>query len=176
MADLLRDRLGLDTISTGNIIGFAMECFEKGLITARETAGPDLRFGNGEAMVRMVERIARRDTPIGGVLAEGHTRATQAIGKGGRALPTRRRAHLQPGALLQRTGGDQAQGRHAAAASAEGASARWSGPGRRMPPGAHARRVLRAQGLGQEDRGSDARETSEARLGEGSRDMEGTSR
>ncbi|HID91090.1 TPA: hypothetical protein EYP44_03920, partial [Candidatus Bathyarchaeota archaeon] len=82
MADLLRDRLGLDTISTGNIIGFAMECFEKGLITARETAGPDLRFGNGEAMVRMVERIARRDTPIGGVLAEGHTRATQAIGKG----------------------------------------------------------------------------------------------
>lgn len=79
-AEDLCDRYGLDTISTGNTIGFAMECFEKGLITEEDTNGLELKFGNHEAMVEMVRRIANRDG-FGDVLAEGVYRASQKIGK-----------------------------------------------------------------------------------------------
>lgn len=72
---------GLDAISTGIIIGFAMECFEKGLITEKDTGGLDLRFGNGAAMVEMVKKIALRQD-IGNVLAEGVKRAAEKIGQG----------------------------------------------------------------------------------------------
>jgi len=82
MADLLCDKLGLDTISTGNIIGFAMECYEKGLLTKRETEGLNLTFGNGEAMVKMVKRIAYREGWLGDALAEGWKEAAKRIGKG----------------------------------------------------------------------------------------------
>ena len=79
-ADRLCDELGLDTISTGNVIGFAMECAEKGLITSRDLEGLDLSFGNHSAMLEMVRRIARREG-IGDFLAEGTLRAAQKIGK-----------------------------------------------------------------------------------------------
>lgn len=74
---------GLDTISTGVAIAFAMECFENGLLNAEQADGLDLRFGNAEAMVAMVERIARREG-LGDLLAEGVARAAARIG--GRAL------------------------------------------------------------------------------------------
>lgn len=80
-AEVLCDRYGLDTISTGNSIGFAMECFEKGLITSGDTGGLDLRFGNHEAMVEMVRRIGERDG-FGDVLAEGVRRVSEKIGDG----------------------------------------------------------------------------------------------
>ena len=79
-AEDLCDRYGLDTISTGNSIGFAMECFEKGLITKDDTDGLELRFGNHRAMVEMVRKIGARDG-FGDVLAEGVHRASQKIGK-----------------------------------------------------------------------------------------------
>ena len=82
MADLLCDKLGLDTISAGNIIGFAMECYEKGLITDKETDGLCLNFGNGIDMVKMVERIASREGWLGDALAEGWREAAKRIGKG----------------------------------------------------------------------------------------------
>ncbi len=69
----------LDTISTGGTIAFAMECFENGLLTTEDTGGIELTFGNAEAMVKMVEAIARRDG-IGDLLAEGSARAAQKIG------------------------------------------------------------------------------------------------
>ena len=65
---------GLDTIATGNVIAFAMECFEKGLLTTNQTDGLELRFGGASAMVAMVEKIANREG-IGDVLAEGVMRA-----------------------------------------------------------------------------------------------------
>jgi len=71
----------LDTISTGVAISFAMECFENGLLTIKETNGLELRFGNAEAMVKLVELIAKREG-IGDLLAEGVARAAQKIGKG----------------------------------------------------------------------------------------------
>ena len=71
---------GLDTISTGSVIQWAMESYEKGVITKKDTDGIELKFGNGEAMVKMVEKIAFRDG-FGDVLAEGVKRAAEKVGK-----------------------------------------------------------------------------------------------
>lgn len=73
--------LGLDTIGTGMLIAFAMECYENGILTREDTEGLDLRFGSAEAMLAMVEQIGYR-VGLGQVLAEGSKRAAQAIGKG----------------------------------------------------------------------------------------------
>lgn len=70
----------LDTISVGGVIAFAMECFENGLLSVKDTGGVDLRFGNDEAMLKMIELIARREG-IGDLLAEGTVRAARVIGK-----------------------------------------------------------------------------------------------
>jgi len=70
---------GLDTISTGSAIAFAMECYEKGLLTGKDTDGVELTFGNAPAMIEMVERIARREG-LGDLLAEGVKRAAERMG------------------------------------------------------------------------------------------------
>jgi len=75
----LCQRLGLDTISTGVTIAFAMECYERGLIGLEQTDGLDLRFGNAEAMVTLVERIGRREG-FGRLLGEGVARLAHRIG------------------------------------------------------------------------------------------------
>ncbi len=69
----------LDTISTGGVIAFAMECFENGLLNLKDTDGMELRFGNARAMLQTIELIARRQG-IGDLLAEGTARAAQKIG------------------------------------------------------------------------------------------------
>lgn len=69
----------LDTISTGATIAFAMECFEHGLISLKDTDGIDLRFGNADALLPMIQRIALRQG-IGNLLAEGSKRAAEFIG------------------------------------------------------------------------------------------------
>jgi aldehyde:ferredoxin oxidoreductase len=76
---------GMDTISTGVTIAFAMECFEKGIITEKDTGGLKLDFGNADAMVELIEQIAHRDG-FGKVLAEGSARASRSIGKGAEEL------------------------------------------------------------------------------------------
>jgi len=75
---------GLDTISTGACIAFAMECFERGILTEKDTGGLKLNFGNAEAMLQLVEMIARREG-LGKVLAEGVARAASVFGKGAEA-------------------------------------------------------------------------------------------
>ena len=72
---------GMDTISAGVTIAWAMECFERGLLTKEDTGGLDLHFGNAEAMVTLLEQIARREG-FGDLLAEGSLRAAQKIGRG----------------------------------------------------------------------------------------------
>ncbi|MFH0769549.1 MAG: aldehyde ferredoxin oxidoreductase family protein [Chloroflexota bacterium] len=69
----------LDSISTGVVIGFAMECFENGLLNMEDTNGIELKFGNAEAMLKMIELIAKREG-IGDLLAEGTARAVKRIG------------------------------------------------------------------------------------------------
>jgi len=78
--DLLQ-RYGLDSISTGGTIGFAMECYEKGILTDKDTGGLKLEWGNGEATLEMIHKIAHREG-IGNILAEGSRIAAQKIGKG----------------------------------------------------------------------------------------------
>lgn len=76
------DELGLDTISTGGAIAFAMECAERGLFagTRWEAAAAGLRFGDGARMLALIEAIARRADPLADLLAEGTRRAAEAIG------------------------------------------------------------------------------------------------
>jgi aldehyde:ferredoxin oxidoreductase len=80
-ADRLADELGLDSISSGVTIGFAMELFEKGILTLEETDGIDLKFGNDEAMMKVLRKMAYRDG-LGNLLADGSLAAAQRIGKG----------------------------------------------------------------------------------------------
>jgi aldehyde:ferredoxin oxidoreductase len=81
----LVDNHGLDGLGTGNVIGFAMECYEKGLITKTDTGGIDLTFGNWEAAFQMVDKIAKREG-LGDILAEGPVHAANYIGKGAEQL------------------------------------------------------------------------------------------
>ena len=71
----------LDTISAGMVISFAMECFENGLLTPEDTGGIELRFGNADAMIKVLKLIARREG-IGNLLAEGVRAAAAKIGRG----------------------------------------------------------------------------------------------
>jgi aldehyde:ferredoxin oxidoreductase len=71
----------LDTISLGGTIAFAMECFEKGILTREDTGGIDLRFGNADALLKVIELIAHREG-IGDILADGSRKAAQRIGRG----------------------------------------------------------------------------------------------
>jgi len=73
----LCDRLGLDTISTGGVIAWAMEAYEKGFIRA-ENLGFELKWGDGKATLKLIEMIARKEG-LGNILAEGVKRASQKI-------------------------------------------------------------------------------------------------
>jgi aldehyde:ferredoxin oxidoreductase len=79
-ADRLADELGLDTISAGVTIGFAMELYEKGILGKEETGGLELNFGNDEAMITLLRLMAFREG-IGDILADGTKAAAQKIGK-----------------------------------------------------------------------------------------------
>jgi len=80
----LCNRYTLDTISTGMSIAFAMECFQEGLLTLEDTEGLELKFGNTEAMLTMIEHITYRKG-LGNLLADGVRRAAAKIGDA--ALP-----------------------------------------------------------------------------------------
>lgn len=80
-ANEICDRLGVDTISAGSAIAFAMECYEKGLIKREETRGLDLSWGNSEAVVELVKDIGLRRA-LGALLGEGVKRAAEKIGRG----------------------------------------------------------------------------------------------
>ena len=75
------DRLGLDTISTGRSISFAMELYEKGILTKKETGGIPLEWGNYHAVLELIEQIANREG-LGALLAEGVRVAAAQIGHG----------------------------------------------------------------------------------------------
>jgi len=81
LANQLCGAYTIDTISAGTTIAFAMECFEKGIITTQDTGGIKLEFGNAEAMLKTVEMIGKREG-FGDLLAEGVKIAAEKIGKG----------------------------------------------------------------------------------------------
>lgn len=77
----LCQRYGMDTVSTGGCIAWAMEGFERGLITKEDTGGIDLSFGRSDALIEMVKQIGERQG-IGDLLAEGTRRASVKLGRG----------------------------------------------------------------------------------------------
>jgi aldehyde:ferredoxin oxidoreductase len=84
-ANEICNKYGMDTISAGGVIAFAMDCYEKGILTQEDTGGLDLSFGSGEAVVKLAEMIGTRQG-LGDLLAEGSYMAAQEIGKGAEAL------------------------------------------------------------------------------------------
>jgi aldehyde:ferredoxin oxidoreductase len=78
--DLL-NRAGMDTISAGSTVAFAMECFEKGILGPEDTDGFNLSWGNAEATISVVKKMIAREG-IGDLLADGSAKAAQRIGKG----------------------------------------------------------------------------------------------
>jgi aldehyde:ferredoxin oxidoreductase len=80
-ANMLADLYGLDAISTGSAIAFAMELYEKGIVGKSETDGLELRWGDPDVIIELVRRIALR-IGIGNVLAEGVQKAAEIIGRG----------------------------------------------------------------------------------------------
>jgi aldehyde:ferredoxin oxidoreductase len=77
----LVDQYGMDNLETGSIISWAMELYELGIITQKDTDGLDLRFGNDEAVIEMIHRICFRKGWIGDTLADGGIPASEKIGK-----------------------------------------------------------------------------------------------
>jgi aldehyde:ferredoxin oxidoreductase len=81
-ANRLADDLGIDSISAGGCIGWAMECYEKGIFTKDDTDGLELKFGNIEAVFALIKKIAYRQGKLGKLLALGVKRAAQQVGQG----------------------------------------------------------------------------------------------
>jgi len=73
---------GVDTISAGLTVSWAMECYERGILTKENVEGLDLRFGNGDALVSAVQKLCTRDGKLGNLLAEGTRKASEIVGKG----------------------------------------------------------------------------------------------
>ncbi|MBW2137488.1 MAG: aldehyde ferredoxin oxidoreductase family protein [Deltaproteobacteria bacterium] len=80
-ANHLVNQYGVDNLEIGSLISWAMELYELGIITQKQTEGLDLRFGNDEAVIEMIHRIVNRKGWLGDVLAEGGIRAAEKIGK-----------------------------------------------------------------------------------------------
>ena len=80
LANQLCNDYGLDTVSTGSTIAFTMECYEKGILTTEDLDGIKLEFGNQDAMLQMLHKIAQRDG-VGDLLAEGTRVVSEKIGQ-----------------------------------------------------------------------------------------------
>jgi aldehyde:ferredoxin oxidoreductase len=81
MANYLCNEFGLDTISAGSSVAFAMECYEKGILTDEHTGGLEIRFGDTDLIVNLVEMIAKREG-VGDLLAEGTRVMAEKLGQG----------------------------------------------------------------------------------------------
>ncbi|MGH3287513.1 MAG: aldehyde ferredoxin oxidoreductase family protein [Streptosporangiaceae bacterium] len=86
------DELGIDTISAGGTIAWAMECAERGLIDA-----PWLRFGDSAALLRVLDEIGGQRTPLGSLLAEGSRRASRTVGADSAAFASHVKGLEMPG-------------------------------------------------------------------------------
>ena len=85
LANQICNKYGLDTISCGATIAFAMDCFEHGYLTLKDTDGIDLRFGNADAMLAVLDKITKRQG-LGDLLANGSAYAAEKIGQGAQHL------------------------------------------------------------------------------------------
>jgi len=82
LANQICNEYAVDTIACGATIAFAMECFEKGIINLATTGGIDLRFGNADAMIQVLDEIVKASTPFGKILGQGSEKAAALWGNG----------------------------------------------------------------------------------------------
>ncbi len=82
LANQVCNEYAVDSIAAGATIAFAMECFEKGVITTEQTAGLDLKFGNADAMIKALYMMVKGEGEFGKTLGMGSERAAQVWGKG----------------------------------------------------------------------------------------------
>ena len=80
LANQICNMYGVDTISCGATIAFAMECYEKGIITSKQTGGLELKFGNADAMLKALDQIVKNEGPLGKVLSQGSAHAAKVWG------------------------------------------------------------------------------------------------
>ncbi len=80
-ANQICNQYGVDTISAGATIAFAMECYEKGIISAQQTGGLALRFGDADAMLEALRLMVKNQGPLGQALAQGSARAAKLWGE-----------------------------------------------------------------------------------------------
>jgi len=79
------NRAGMDSISCGGTVAFAIECFENGILTLKDTDGLELRWGKADAIIKLTEMIINRKG-LGDILADGVKRAAERIGQGSKAF------------------------------------------------------------------------------------------
>ncbi len=82
LANQMCNEYGVDTIAAGATIAFAMECFEKGVITKEQAGGLDLKFGNADAMLKALEMVLKGEGDLGRTLGMGSERAAKKWGNG----------------------------------------------------------------------------------------------
>jgi aldehyde:ferredoxin oxidoreductase len=82
LANQICNEYGVDTIASGATIAFAMECFEKGIISTDQTGGLELKFGDAEAMIQALQATVNCEGPLGEVLSQGSERAAKIWGNG----------------------------------------------------------------------------------------------
>jgi aldehyde:ferredoxin oxidoreductase len=82
LANQICNEYAVDTIACGATIAFAMECYEKGIITKEQTGGLELKFGDADAMLKALDAIVKNEGPLGKVLSQGSERAARVWGNG----------------------------------------------------------------------------------------------
>lgn len=122
----LCDRYGMDGIACGNVIAFAMECYEKGVISEDDTDGVELKWGDPEVLLTMVNKIAKREG-FGDVLAEGVKRAAERIGKGAMEFAIHVKG-MSPQMHDPRSGISRGLGDAIATGADDGNISEWGGP------------------------------------------------
>ncbi len=93
----LCDDIGVDAIEAGVAVAFAMECFERGILTTSDTDGIDLRFGRSDLIIPLIRTIGLRQNNLGNLLAEGVKRAAESIGRGAEQYAMQNKGMTFPG-------------------------------------------------------------------------------
>ena len=101
VANMLCNMYGLDTISCGATIAWAMDCFENGILTTKDTDGIELKFGNGKAFEPLIKKIAMKEDGIGKLLAEGSARAAKTLGAAAEELVVATKGQEWPAHMAQ---------------------------------------------------------------------------
>ena len=75
------NQVGIDSVSFGGTVAWAMECYERALLTDADTGGTPLRWGDGQTVLELIDRVARREGPLGDLLADGALAAARRLGR-----------------------------------------------------------------------------------------------